>query len=152
MDKLVIDSTALIELPQLPAGDLYAPPLVLAEAMSLEPSLKAKHVTLKSPSPQALAQVEAVQKKTGDSVSPADKQAVALAVDLHATLVSDDYACQNIAAFLGLKFLPLSKPGITKKRIWRQKCPNCGQWLKAKECPVCGQAGKRTVFLEEPIA
>lgn len=151
MGKLVIDSTALIELPQLPEGELYAPPKIFEEAVSLGPQLRSKKIQLKQPSEESVGKVEDIQKKTGDSLSPADRDAVALALDLKATLVSDDYACQNIASFLGVKFMPLSKPGIKTRRLWRMKCKNCGNWIKTSTCSTCGGKGKKAVFREEKI-
>jgi len=151
MEKLVIDSTALIELPQLPKGDLYAPPAIFEEAVSLGPRLRSGQIQLKQPSESGLRKVREIQKKTGDALSRADRDALALALDLNATLVSDDYGCQNAASFLGLEFLPLSKPGIKTRRIYRIKCGNCGNWLRGQTCPVCGQKGKKAVFREEAL-
>jgi len=151
MEKLVIDSTALIELPQLPKGDLFAPPKIFEEARSLGPQLRSKQVQLKQPSPDSVKRVLEIQKRTSDSISLADRDAIALALDMNATLVTDDYACQNIASFLGVKFMPLSKPGIKTRRIMKLKCPNCGNWLKTNKCSICGQEGKRAVFKEEPL-
>ena len=137
--------------PQLPPGDLYAPPKIFEEARSIGPQLRSKQVQLKEPSAESVGKVHETAKKTGDTVSQADCDAIALALDMGATLVTDDYASQNIASFLGVRFMPLSKPGITKRRIWRLKCPNCGEWLKGATCPICGVRGKRTVFKQESL-
>lgn len=140
----VIDSTALIEWPQLPRGELYAPPKIFEEARSTISQLRSREIKLGKPSSKSLEKVESMISKTGDQLSEADQQAVALSLDLKATLVSDDYAVQNVAAFLGIKFLPLSKPGIKKKYIWGWRCQNCGNWIKTQTCPVCsGKAVKR---------
>jgi UPF0271 protein len=149
MAKLVIDSTALIELPQLPEGELYAPPKIFEEAISLGPQLRSRQINLKHPSKESKMKVEEMQKRTGDDLSPADRDAIALALDLNATLVSDDYGVQNVASFLGVRFLPLSKPGIRTRRIYKMKCENCGNWIKTQTCSICGQKGKKTVFKEE---
>lgn len=152
MKKLVVDSTALMELPQLPQGELYAPPGVFEESRSLKAQLGTKEVTLKEPSNESMEKVERMVEKTGDSLSLTDKQAVALALDLKAVLVSDDYGCQNVASFLSVEFKPLSKPGIRNRVIWKFKCQNCGAWLKSEECPVCGQKGEKSAFKEEKIS
>ncbi len=151
MEKLVIDSTALIELPELPKGELYAPPRIFEEARSVGPQVRSRDVQLRQPTAESLRKVDAMAAKTGDTVSPADKDALALAMDMDVPLVTDDYASQNVASFLGMKFIPLSKPGITKRRVWKLKCPNCGNWLTGSVCPVCGVPGRRAVYKAEPL-
>lgn len=147
----VIDSTALIEWPQLPKGKLYAPPKIFEEAKSLFSQIKSKQVQLQKPSSASLEKVRQQTSKTNDKLSEADQQAVALALDLGAVLVSDDYAVQNVAAFLGVRFMPLSKPGIKKKRIWGWKCSTCGRWLDSTSCGICGGKAVRAVRKELDI-
>jgi UPF0271 protein len=149
MENLVLDSTALIELPQLPEGKLFAPPAIFEEAKSLGPQIRSKEIEVRKPSKESMNKVQEMKNKTGDGISEADQQAIALALDMGAVLVSDDYGVQNVASFLGVNFLPLSKPGIKKRRIYKLRCQNCGNWLKSQNCPICGQKGRKAVFREE---
>lgn len=147
----MLDSTAFIEWSAVPKGELFVPPKVAGEAKSLESTIKIAGIQLKQPNGESVVKVKQQAAKTGDSLSPADADAVALAMDLKAILVSDDYAAQNVAAFLGIKFLPLSKPGIKKKVIWGRKCSQCGRWLVGDTCEICGGKARKAVREAFPL-
>ncbi len=118
-------------------------------------------LTVKPPSDRARATVEATSRKTGEKgyLSQADRDVVALTLDLKdsgldPTIVSDDYAVQNLAEHLGLKYGSLANFGIIHKFRWVMYCPACHRRFKPpeKNCRVCGTGLKRKVLSKTRIA
>ena len=81
-------------------------------------------------------------KETGDYdvLSKIDLDIIALGYESKGTIVTDDFAIQNVALALELKFVSCSDKIITEKRFWRYKCTACNhkEKEKRKDCPVCG--------------
>ena len=81
-------------------------------------------------------------KETGDYdvLSKTDLDIITLAYEYKGTIVTDDFAIQNVALALGLKFLSCTGKKITEKRFWRYKCTACNhkEKEKRKDCPICG--------------
>jgi endoribonuclease Nob1 len=111
-------------------------------------------VLLKKPSEDARRQVEACAVQVGDSffLSEADKQVLALALELKITvgnpsIVTDDYSIQNVAKRLGIEFTSLATLGIRRVLEWIRYCPACHREYAANrvsiECDVCGTELKR---------
>ena len=92
--------------------------------------------------------VAAAAQETGDAgvLSPVDSQLLALALERDATLITDDFAMQNVAASLGIAWLPVETDGIAKQLRWRWSCSGCQQrWDEPHgECPTCGSELRRT--------
>lgn len=89
-----------------------------------------------------------VATKTGDrgSLSEADVSIIALALQLHKTLVTDDYAVANVAALLGVEVKPATAgKEIKETRRWIFFCSGCSRTFNRseKECPLCGNKLKR---------
>ncbi len=100
------------------------------------------------PSSDAREQVEAAARRTGDlsALSETDVAVLALAASLDdATVVTDDYAMQNVAAELSLPYEPVAEEGISEQWRWRRRCTSCGRWVDsgAERCPVCGGPVRR---------
>ncbi|HOT03109.1 MAG TPA: nucleotide-binding protein [Methanolinea sp.] len=149
--RRVLDATAFfVEMPL--EGELYTSPLVvdeLADARSrcrLE-ALSAVGLQVVSPGRDFIRRVEQVSGTSGDAgvLSPADREILALALELSAEVVSDDFAVQNVAHHLKIPACPLQQRRA-RKRKWRFRCPGCGRILDGPgECPVCGAIPKRTI-------
>ena len=81
-------------------------------------------------------------KETGDYdvLSKIDLDIIALGYETKGTIVTDDFAIQNVALVLELNFVSCSDKIITEKRFWRYKCTACNhkEKEKRKDCPVCG--------------
>jgi UPF0271 protein len=78
-------------------------------------------------------------------LSRADTDVLALAVQLDAAVVTDDYALQNVARKLGVAVIPLRQKGTSGIR-WRYRCTGCGRYQSGPgECPVCGSPVKRRI-------
>jgi len=145
--RWVLDTSALFLLQEMPQGEVYAPNGVL---MELEDhgdnriSFLSEMITLRDPSSISLERVDRGARETGDDarLSPVDREVIALAIELEAILITDDYSLQNLATHLGVGFIPLGKKGITRKLRWKYKCEGCGRiWSKnLSECPVCGSS------------
>ena len=81
-------------------------------------------------------------KETGDYdvLSKIDLDIIALGYESKGTIVTDDFAIQNVALALELKFVSCSDKIIAEKRFWRYKCTACNhkEKEKRKDCTVCG--------------
>lgn len=149
--RVVLDTTALLTGRDF-EGELCVTGSVLAEARrrGLDPRteslLEAKGRVLE-PRTEERARVEAAARETGDlaSLSPVDRDVLALALQLDAPVLTDDYAMQNVAAHLGLPYETGVLPGIQRTVGWRFRCRGCGRfWGQPREvCPVCGSEVRR---------
>ncbi|PSQ25114.1 DNA-binding protein [Halobacteriales archaeon QS_8_65_32] len=81
-------------------------------------------------------------ESTGDAdvLSETDVSLLATAFELDATLVTDDYAMQNVASRLDVAVEVIAQDGITEEREWSFQCQGCGrEFDEDKErCPICG--------------
>jgi len=146
--RAVLDSSALYLGKDLPeAGEFHVPPSVVAElrrhglGARLE-YLLASRLSVSSPSPGSLARVDAAAQETGDSgrLSPADRDVLALALDLEAEVVSDDYSIQNVADLLQVPVRRMEERGIRARFTWRYRCTGCAKAYERPQprCEVCG--------------
>ncbi|MFW6265787.1 MAG: NOB1 family endonuclease, partial [Halanaeroarchaeum sp.] len=89
-----------------------------------------------------LQTVRQAAKRTGDAtvLSETDVRLLAAALELDATLVTDDYAMQNVADDLDLAVEVVAQEGITERRDWRYQCRGCGREFDEhrERCPICG--------------
>jgi UPF0271 protein len=76
----------------------------------------------------------------GQEVSDTDVRLLAAAFELDATLVTDDYAMQNVAEHLNVTVEVIARDGITEKREWQFQCQGCGREFDEQRdrCPICG--------------
>ena len=65
---------------------------------------------------------------------------VAAAFELDATLVTDDYAMQNVAEKLEVAVELIAREGISEQRNWLFQCAGCGREFDENHdrCPICG--------------
>ena len=133
-------------------GDLYTTPSVVNELVDMRSkcryeTLLVQGLKVQAPGSTNVRQVRKASEKTGDAekISATDCDILALALDLGATVFSDDFAVQNVAHELGVVTHPVQQRGA-KKRIWKFRCSGCGRFSKTYgECPVCGSPIKRTI-------
>ncbi len=150
----ILDSTAFLEkyaqqFRNMPCATVYE---VLDEV--IEPNAKiqldmfiAEGLEIINPSKDHVDEVEKVSQKTKDKASPADKKLIALALELKSkgrkcTIVTDDYAIQNIASLLGIDTLAVSQQKIRKTLLWLRKCTACGRKSEKAVCDFCGSETK----------
>lgn len=92
------------------------------------------------PSEESVRKVREAARKLGERLSEADVKVVALALDLGATVLSDDYGVLNVAKYLGLDARPVRTKGIEGNVEWVNYCPFCKVEYppEVKVCPRCG--------------
>jgi len=149
--RRALDATAFfLEIPL--EGELFTTPLVVDELADTRSrcrfeALSAAGMRVLAPGRDSLRKVTQASAGSGDEgvLSPADRELLALALEISAEVVSDDFALQNVAQHLGLMVCPLQQRRA-RKRIWRFRCPGCGRYTDGPgECPVCGAMPKRTI-------
>lgn len=102
---------------------------------------------ISAPSEEACTEVRAAAKKTGDSLSKADVQVLALAHENKGIIVTDDYGIQNVAKKLGVEFLPVGQRGIHHNYVWKHYCTACRRYRGNYICRTCGhKTQKRVAF------
>jgi UPF0271 protein len=89
--------------------------------------------------------VEKVRRAAGETgdraeLSDTDIRLLAAAFELDGTLVTDDYAMQNVADKLGVTVDVIAQDGITEQRDWTFQCAGCGREFDENRdrCPICG--------------
>lgn len=150
-DRFVLDTTALLAGLDF-EGEVYVPARVLEEARrkGVDPRtellLEAKARVL-DPGEGERERVRRAARETGDgtALSPVDVDVLALALQLEAAILTDDYAIQNVASHLRLPYRPAVLPGIRRALRWTHRCRGCGRyWVQDREvCPVCGSEVRR---------
>ncbi|MFB6281173.1 MAG: NOB1 family endonuclease [Haloferacaceae archaeon] len=94
------------------------------------------------PAEEAADRVRRAAGETGDGgeLSETDVRLLAAAFELDATLVTDDYAMQNVADRLGIDVEVIARDGIDERRDWRFQCQGCGREFddSRDRCPICG--------------
>jgi UPF0271 protein len=145
--RYVLDTSALFSMQDLPPGEVYVTPGVVAELRKYEdPRLRFWEDMLKvtSPSPGALDAVRKAAARTGDDarLSPTDMEVLALALELKAELLTDDYSIQNLARVMGIRYRGVGLKGIREVVRWKYRCTGCRkEWDENyPDCPICGSA------------
>lgn len=142
MIMLVLDSSALMQ--PIDFEDACTVPEVLDEVrnkpskLRIESAISAGKLRVLEPSPESSSFISEACKKTGDLLSKTDVRLIALAKDLDAILITDDYGMQNVCKLLGISFQSLSTRGIKKTILWKNFCPNCKRYVPGSGCPACG--------------
>ena len=130
-----------------PEGELITVPVVEAELKDIRARsrLHIYETRVESPTTIALKAARDAAEQTGDirSLSAADLEVLAKALEYNATLATDDYALQNVALHLGLKIEPIGQPRIKKERKYVQRCQGCGQRFEGEACPDCGTPARK---------
>ncbi len=143
--RYVLDTSALFSMDRPPDGESHVTLGVLKELERYNDSrhhLWGSLVVISEPSKESLEKVRKAAAGTGDidRLSPVDQEVLALAIDLDAELLTDDYSIQNVAKVMGVRFRTVGTRGIKKVYQWKLRCTGCGREVKEKvtECPVCG--------------
>jgi UPF0271 protein len=128
-------------------GELFTTPEVIGElrkfgvTLQLEAFIENK-VRILNPGEEYLDRVRRKAEETGDAkrLSPSDIGILALAVELDASLATDDYSIENTAKAMGIRCDAVMMPAIREEVYWRYRCTGClkfwPEWHST--CPVCG--------------
>lgn len=149
----VLDASALLSGmdlgPILAAGDAFTTSGVLSEvargrAADARDALLERGLAVREPSAESLVRVADAARGTGDEgrLSVRDREVLALALELGAVVVTDDYSMQNTARVLGVPFQALAQRGAVREFTYVHRCQGCRRTFDApqKDCPVCGSA------------
>jgi len=94
------------------------------------------------PDAETVERIERAARETGDfeELSRTDIRLVAAAFELDGTIVTDDYAMQNVAGRLEVSVDVIAQEGITEQREWTFQCQGCGREFDDNHdrCPICG--------------
>lgn len=94
------------------------------------------------PDGETVERIERAARETGDyeQLSRTDIRLIAATFELDGTLVTDDYAMQNVAEKLELDVEVIARDGIEEQRSWLFQCQGCGREFDEKHdrCPICG--------------
>ncbi len=105
-------------------------------------ALEGSGMHLHIPEEETVDRIERAARETGDydELSETDIRLVSAAFELDATLVTDDYAMQNVAEKLGVALEVIARDGIDEQRDWRFQCAGCGREFDEHHdrCPICG--------------
>ncbi len=105
-------------------------------------ALEGSGMHLHIPDEETVVRIERAARETGDleELSETDIRLVATAFELDGTLVTDDYAMQNVAEKLNVNVEVIAREGIEEQRDWRFQCQGCGREFDDhhERCPICG--------------
>lgn len=130
----------------------------LSEDARLRLAVAAKWLSIREPSRNSLHVIEKAASTTGDNfvLSTADCSILALTLDLadeekKVTLITDDYAVQNVASKLHISFQNYGWRGIRRVIRWELYCPTCRKTYNTqlRTCPNCGSTLKRRATPQE---
>ena len=147
---LVLDSSFFIENRSLDDERALSTPGVRDELEDASrfrfDAARGQGMRVETPSDEAVRAVREAARDTGDAsvLSDVDIRLVALAYEEDATLVTDDYAMQNVASRLGFGTRGAGKERIEEERDWRYQCVGCGRvYDEEGRCRVCGSETTR---------
>jgi UPF0271 protein len=105
-------------------------------------AMEGSGMRLHIPDEETVERIERAARETGDfaELSRTDIRLVAAAFELDSTLVTDDYAMQNVAEKLEVPVEVIAREGIGEQRAWTFQCQGCGREFDENHdrCPVCG--------------
>tara|TARA_Y100000588_G_C14238936_1_gene918509 strand:+ start:176 stop:640 length:465 start_codon:yes stop_codon:yes gene_type:complete len=101
-------------------------------------------LSVDSPTLDSISDVKKMAEYTGDigKLSETDIKLIALAKTKSATIVSSDFAIQNVSLALELKWISPDRKGIKSLLIWKWRCEACFHIFEKplKECKICGSS------------
>lgn len=127
-------------------GEFATTPLVIAELRDLTSKMRfevmqSRGLVISEADPAAAARVRVAAERSGDLrvLSETDISVIALGLSLEGTVVSDDFAVQNVCRHLKIPVQNMMQKKA-KRRVWKNICSGCGAEIPAgeTECPVCG--------------
>ena len=105
-------------------------------------NLKSKGLKIIEPVTESVDFIKEKAKETGDLdvLSLTDIKILALGYELQGTIISDDFAIQNVSLYNGLEVISCNGKKIKEIRIWKYRCSACKLITDVKNdnCSVCG--------------
>jgi UPF0271 protein len=110
-------------------------------------ALEGSGMHLHIPDEETVERIERAARETGDfeTLSETDIRLVAATFELDGTLVTDDYAMQNVSEKLNVTVELIERDGIDEQRNWNFQCQGCGREFDENHdrCPICGSGLSR---------
>ncbi len=146
----VLDTSAILSRKISIADDNYIfTPGVISEIKKgkLKIILDSVPLNIRRPGKESVKVVIKAAGETGDLhvLSDVDIEVIAMAYEIHGTIISDDYAIQNVARHMHIKYEGADIKTIEKKLKWKYRCTGCHRIYNnyVNTCPVCGHTLKR---------
>lgn len=123
----VLDASAIINVNQYEYGECYTTQSVIdeirdAKSRAIATAAIAQHrLRIAEPLSEYVERVRRVARRIGSAhkLSQTDLEIAALALQMGAILVTDDWTLQNLAAHLGIRFEGVVRGSIRRKRTFR---------------------------------
>ena len=105
-------------------------------------NLKTKGLKIVEPNKNSIDYIKEKAKETGDLdvLSLTDIKILALGYELQGTIISDDFAIQNVSLYDGLEVISCSGKKIKEIRKWKYRSSACKLVTdeKSETCNICG--------------
>lgn len=149
LEKIVVDTSSILAGFQFDGTkEYYISPLAANEIKrgqkkeELDGLIERETLRVQAPSLQTMDRVTVGAQETGDinRLSRADIEIIALALELNALVITDDYSIQNLAKRLSVPYHPFGKEAIREEFRWTYRCKGCGKFYDTSQpdCPICG--------------
>ena len=153
MTYYVADSAVFIMGYPVESTLLITVPSVVNELKSSEAAMRfdlarENGARVEVPLPRMIDEVLGMAEHTRDmeelSTTDIDILAKALERKDDATLLTDDYAVQNVAVMLGIDVKPVVQKKIRDILVWEKQCVGCRKRFDEGDvCPICGSELKK---------
>ncbi len=153
MTYYVADSAVFIMGYPVESTLLISVPAVVNELKSSEAAMRfelarEEGARVEAPQPDMMEDVLIMAKHTRDveELSTTDIEILAKALERkdNATLLTDDYAVQNVAVMLGIDVKPIVQKKIRDILVWEKQCVGCRKRFDEGDiCPICGSDLKK---------
>lgn len=153
-ERYVIDTSAILTRKLNLSQENFVIPASVLEEIRLGKIARAitwqeEDLYIVQPKAESISSVRKAASETGDleELSRTDIEVLAVALELGATVVTDDFAIENVASRLGIRFVGADLKSIARSIEWQFRCTGCGRRFtrRVSECPVCGHSVKRSV-------
>lgn len=145
MERYVLDASAFMNVDMLnysKEDELFTVEEVETEARDFKSRalFALSNVKVSEPDKKSVKAVEEEAKKSGDIhvLSKTDVKVIALALEMDAIVVSDDFDVQNMCEILGLDYRSVSGKKISYEFKRELVCEKCGKNGLGKFCENCG--------------
>jgi UPF0271 protein len=152
MTAYILDTGAIISRNiNLISGNIYVPASVIGEIkkgkLKRNMDQLSEYISVISPSENYRKLVRETAEGTGDVkvLSETDIDVLSAALEISGTIVSDDYAIQNVAGKMGISYIGVEKETIRNQIEWQFRCTGCRKTYTkfVPVCEICGHTIKR---------
>ncbi len=142
--KYILDTSAFLSGKSIPMDiEIIIPKSVLEELKYKKNySFLLERSRIMVPSELSIKIATEAAIKTGDinKLSKTDIDIIALSQEFDATVITDDYAIQNVLKFLNVPYMGMMMQEIKENFKWVYRCTGCKRYFDKyyESCPICG--------------